>query len=150
MTISLISTGEHFDYYTKARAFFSNKGITYKMCGPYSVDHKVSFNLPLCNTDNDFYKTQAPLYSYKSDLADWVADMIKLSGDKKNLPMCGLIILFGDSGEKVKSYLKSCQYHEVLNRISIITNPETFDADIDKIWDKIQIFWAKEENKRIK
>jgi len=154
MTISIISTGKHFDHYTMVRSFFANKGVTYKMFGPYSREHNVSFNLPLVNTDDGFYKTLVPLYSYKSDLADWMSDMIEQCGwrgfkQSKELPLYGLIILFGEEGEKVKSYLKFSPYHEVLSRISIITNPENFDQELERVWDKFQLFWAKEENKRI-
>ena len=54
MTISLISTGKHFELYEKARYFFTKKGLTYKWNGPYTPEHTINFNLPLTNSDKGF------------------------------------------------------------------------------------------------
>lgn len=148
MTISIISNNKNFDQYMMARSFFASKGITYKLCGPYTREHEISFNLPLVNTDSGFYKTQVPLYSYKSDISNWLLDMTEQSGSKTRLPQYGLVILLGEEGEKLKSYLKSYSYNEVLSRVSIISDSSDFKNELEKVWDKFQIYWTNQLNKR--
>ncbi len=148
MTISLLSTGEFIKQYDIARYFFANKGLSYKWCGPYTKEHKVSFNLPLYSTDRKWVPQSSPLFNYNSDLVKWLNDLNSQNGNKDNglLPDFGLVILFGENGKKVENFLSDLKfdsYSTLSNRLALIKSEENFDKALQMVYDRAMLFWAK-------
>lgn len=154
MTISIISTSKDLDIYNKTVTFFKSKGIAVKLCGPYNKEHKISFNLPITNSSNKFLPATSPLYTYKSDLVDFLIDVNEMSGSKdmEYSPYIGLIIYTGDGSKEIKNFVSKTDFEatqNLKNRLFFIDSDDLLNENLEGILDKSMIVWTKYENSKI-